>query len=50
MGVNAPWWAYGLDFVVGALSGAAGMRLWDWWRMHKLFKDSERPEDSPGLH
>jgi hypothetical protein len=41
LGVNEPWWAYGIDFAVGVLSGAVGMRLWDWWRPRKLLKDKQ---------
>jgi hypothetical protein len=39
--VNDPWWTYGLDFAVGVLSGAVGMRLWAWWRPRRLFKDKQ---------
>ena len=39
---DAPWWTYGIDFLVGVVSGAVGMRVWDWWRPRKLFnKDKE---------
>jgi putative flippase GtrA len=37
--VNDPWWTYGLDFLIGVLSGAAGMYVFDRWATWKGKRD-----------